>query len=231
MFELNTFHLMDCMEGMKQIPDKYFDLAIVDPQYGINAPNMKMGTNMNRKDGHGNGMSTAERLKKQAPSGTNCNWDDAPPPPEYFQELFRVSQHQIIWGGNYFDLPPTRCIICWDKLQSWEAFSQWEMAWTSFDYPAKMYRISNTGGANREEKIHPTQKPVDLYLKTLRDFGKPGWKILDTHVGSASSLIACHKMGFEYLGFEKEKSIFVLSNNRLEAVRAQQSFAGWSKAI
>lgn len=238
LLNLNSFYNMDCMEGMKQIPDGFFDLAIVDPPYGINAPNMSMGSNKSRSRGGYPGVSTAEKIRKgRLNSGggklknrvlntMNCEWDFFPPTEEYFKELFRISQNQIIWGGNYFPLPPTRGIICWDKLQPWENFSQIEMAWTSFDCPAKMYRISNTGGGNKEQKIHPTQKPVELYLRCLRDFAKPGFKIVDTHVGSASSLTACYQMGFCYIGFEIDKYIFDLANNRLESVKSQQSLFG-----
>jgi len=177
----------DNMIGMARYHDKFFDLAIVDPPYGINATKMQMGSNprRSRKDGHGSGpsVSTAVKLKKgrlnqggghfkNRPLTTmNCDWDFNSPDPEYFKELFRVSKNQIIWGGNYFDLPPTRCIVCWDKMQPWDNFSQWEMAWTSFDKPAPMFKFSNTGGANGETKIHPTQKPVKLYEWLISKFG------------------------------------------------------------
>lgn len=239
--ELNMLYNMDCMEGMKLFPDKYFQLAIVDPPYGINAPNMNMGSNTNRggRDKNGEkqypGISTAEKLRKgrlNAGAGKLKNralnkmpiaWDYEKPTPDYFKELFRVSQNQIIWGGNYFDLPPTRCIVCWDKCQPWENFSQWEMAWTSFDKPAALYRLSNTGGANFEKKIHPTQKPVKLYEWLLHKFASPGDKILDTHVGSASSLIACHNYGFDYIGFEIDKQYYSDAYERIERNKAQLS--------
>ena len=198
---------------MSRYPDKYFDIAIVDPPYGINATNMRMGNNVNR-DGGNRPESTAVRVKGRLNSGggklknrmlnkSEIDWDDTPPPPEYFKELFRVSKHQIIWGGNYFHLPPTRCIICWDKVQPWENFSQWEMAWTSFDKPAKMYRISNTGGANKEVKIHPTQKPVKLYDCIYRDFVTQGMKVYDSHLGSGSHRISAYKYGCEFVASEK----------------------------
>ncbi len=164
MLELNHFYNMDCMEGMRQFPDKYFDLAIPDPPYGINAANMRMGTNMDRHDGQGNGTSTAERMRKgrlnsgggklknRALQNMNCDWDFSAPDAAYFKELFRVSKNQIIWGGNYFDLPPTRGIICWDKLQPWENFSQVELAWTSFDRPASIFRYSTTGEQMRKRR-------------------------------------------------------------------------------
>lgn len=196
----------DCMQIMKRYPDGYFDLAIVDPPYGINATNMQMGTYQNR-------ISTATKVKKRLNSGGGklkniilnksiIDWDDEPPTKEYFKELFRISKNQIIWGGNYFDLPPTRCIICWDKMQPWENFSQWEMAWTSFDKPAKMYRISNTGGANSEPKIHPTQKPVRLYDCLYRDFADEGMKVIDTHLGSGSNRISAAKANVDFVASE-----------------------------
>ncbi len=113
--------------------------------------------------------------------------------------------------------------MCWDKCQPWENFSQWEMAWTSFDCPAYIIRHSNTGGANAEKKIHPTQKPVAVYSRLLAKFAKPGDKILDTHVGSASSLVACHNYGFEYDGFEIDKQYYTDAQGRLEKAKAQLS--------
>lgn len=174
---------IDCMEYMKTLPDKAFDLAIVDPPYGILAPKMDMAHGVPCK---GSPASTAEKmrqlrrdkgagkLKNRALNTMGCDWDDSPPSQEYFTELFRVSKNQIIWGGNYFNLPPTRGIVCWDKQQPWENFSQWEMAWTSFDCPAKLFSLSNSGARNDEVKIHPTQKPVKLYEWLLTKFGQGG---------------------------------------------------------
>lgn len=232
---LNQFLSLDCMEGMKEIPDKYFQLAIVDPPYGINAPNMSMGTHKTRKGDGYPGESTADKLRKgrlnqgagklksRALNTMNCDWDFEPPPPEYFEELFRISQNQIIWGGNYFNLPPTRGIGFWDKCQPWENFSQFELIWTSFDCPAFKIKYSNTGGANKEKKIHPVQKPIPVYIELLKKFAKPGYKIIDTHVGSASSLIACYQMGYDYLGYEKDRFLYELANKRLENYKKQVS--------
>lgn len=226
----------DCMIGMKRYPDKFFDLAIVDPPYGINAPAMQMGSNPNRSrnDGYGSGpgVSTAVKLKGRLNSGSGklknrllnksaIAWDTETPSTEYFQELVRVSKNQIIWGGNYFPLPPTRCIVCWDKMQPWDNFSQWEMAWTSFDMPAKMYRYSNTGGANSEKKIHPTQKPVDLYKFLIHTFAESGLKIIDTHLGSGSSRIAAEQMGCDFYGFEINEEYFEAGNKRFENFKKQ----------
>jgi site-specific DNA-methyltransferase (adenine-specific) len=228
--KMNELYNMDCMEGMKQFPDKYFELAIVDPPYGINAPNMQMGSGAPSR---GRKQSTAVQLKKgRLNQGAGklkdrtlqkmaITWDYKKPSPEYFNELRRVSVNQIIWGGNYFELPPTRCIVCWDKCQPWENFSQWEMAWTSFNKPAALFRYAVTGGSNDEKKIHPTQKPVKLYGWLLNKYATKGDKILDTHVGSASSLIACYNYGFEYIGFEIDKEYFQEAAKRLEAVKDQ----------
>ena len=226
----------DNMIGMVRFPDKFFDLAIVDPPYGINATDMNMGSNptRSRNDGHGSGpaVSTSIKLKGRLNQGSGklknrllnrsaIGWDNAIPSPEYFAELKRVSKHQIIWGGNYFPLPPTRCIVCWDKRQPWENFSQWEMAWTSFDKPAALFSYSNTGGANAEKKIHPTQKPVALYRWLLTRFAEPGNKILDTHMGSQSSRIAAYQMGFDYWGWEIDKEYFEKGNKRFKEQTAQ----------
>lgn len=213
------YYSMDCMDGMKRFPDKYFDVAIVDPPYGINAPNMAMGTNKSRSKNGYPAESTASRLNR---IGQAKEWDSKPPAEEYFKELFRVSKNQIIWGGNYFRLPPTKCFVVWDKIQPWEAFSQVEMAWTSYNLPAKLFRYSNTGGANTEKKIHPTQKPVALYEYLLQTFRITG-PVLDTHVGSASSLIAYHRAGVPFIGFEIDEEMYKLSDERLEREKAQLS--------
>lgn len=228
---------IDCMEYMAKMPDKAFDLAIVDPPYGINAPNMQMGSAPNRKDMSGT-ETVAVKLKKNRLQRLNggggklknrllntsvIEWDNEQPTDEYFEELFRISKNQIIWGGNYFDLGPSRCIVCWNKLQPWENFSQWEMAWTSFDKPASMFTYSNTGGANHETKIHPTQKPVKLYKFLLNRYADLGNKILDTHGGSMSSAIACHQMGFDLVLTEIDKDYYEAGLNRVANAMKQQT--------
>ena len=225
------FYNMDCMEGLKQFPDNFFDLAVVDPPYGINAPNMKMGSNPGRistaeKIRKGRLNQGAGKLKNRVLNTMNCNWDSARPSKEYFEELFRVSKEQIVFGFNYFSdlLPPSRGIIVWDKRQPWENFSQAEIAWTSFDKPAAIVRISSRGGANSEEKIHPTQKPVALYEWILTKYAKDGFKILDTHCGSASSLIACEHLGFEYVGFEISKEFYDEAMIRMQKDEEQIRF-------
>ena len=148
-------------------------------------------------------------------------WDVAPEQP-YFDELFRVSRYQIIWGGNYFDLPPSRNFIIWRKLTISENFSMAmaEYAWTNIIGNAKVFECAPQGKAN-EQRFHPTQKPVALYTWLLSKYAKPGMKILDTHVGSASSLIACHRAGLEYWGFEIDPVYYKAAKERLERETAQ----------
>lgn len=224
----------DCMEYMRSLPDKAFELAIVDPPYGINADRMSMGQNKNREDGWNREDSTAVRIKKgRLNSGggklknrllntSDIWWDDQIPDSKYFDELTRVSVNQVIFGGNYFDLGPTRCVICWDKCQPWENFSQWEMAWTSFDKPAALFSYSNTGWANSETKTHPTQKPIALYSWVLSRFAKPGDRILDTHGGSMSSVIACLNLGFEVMCCEMDSDYFATACERVRNAQRQQ---------
>ena len=199
--KLEGFYNMDCMEGMKQIPDKYFDLAIVDPPYGIGAEN-----------------GTGDYSKAVVKSGKK--WDVAPHQ-VYFNELFRVSKRQVIWGGNYFTLPISRGWICWYKTDEIKGrdFSEFELAWHSENVPTRHMALKPfiRGG----ERFHPTQKPAALYKWLLKNYAKPGDKILDTHVGSASSLIACHDLGFEYLGFELDPDYFKMATERLETHKAQ----------
>ena len=207
MLELNHFYNMDCMEGMKQFPDKYFELAIVDPPYGIETrghaqDRFRMGMQLN----------TANDMK---------------PNKKYFEELFRISKNQIIWGYNHLSdmLPSCREFIFWYKHQPVITFSDGELAWTSFQGTAKCFDYPFFGGVNAEKpKIHPTQKPVALYEWLLQHYAKPGDKILDTHVGSASSLIACYEMGFDYVGFELDPDYYKAANERLEAFKAQVRF-------
>lgn len=149
-------------------------------------------------------------------------WDIAPDK-AYFDELFRVSHNQIIWGGNYFELPPTRCFLIWRKLTISENFSMAmaEYAWTSFNENAKVFEHvpqDNTG-----QRFHPTQKPIALYEWILSKYAKEGDSILDTHVGSASSLIACHRARYRFVGFEKDAYYYQKSMERLQTEQAQMS--------
>jgi len=148
------------------------------------------------------------------------SWDVAPPR-EYFDELFRVSRNQIIWGGNYFGLPPTRCFLVWRKpIADNFSMAMCEYAWTSFNANAKWIELP-TVGTKADPRIHPTQKPVALYTWICTHYTKPGMKVLDTHVGSASSLIAFHRAGLEYVGFELDTTYYRLASDRLDAELAQ----------
>ncbi len=177
----------DNMELMAKYPDRYFDLAIVDPPYGI-----------------GDKFKGGKSGKMQFNEVVDKGWDCVPSE-EYFKELFRISKNQIIWGGNYFDLPPTRCFIVWDKCISDDfTLAMAELAWTSFDKLAKIFKYS----VPKDGKIHPTQKPIKLYKWILDKYAKPNDKILDTHLGSASIAIACHDYGFELVGCELDKEYY-----------------------
>jgi len=174
---LSLFHA-DCMEIMKQYPDKYFDLAIVDPPYGIDW--MEQVKNPN------NGKNWKQYENK--------DWDKSIPTKEYFNELFRVSKNQIIWGGNYMTeyLKPSPCWLIWDKMQEFSG-AVFEMAWTSFTSPAKAFRMSRVEAYANKGKIHPTQKPIKLYEWIIANYAKPNDKILDTHFGSGSIALAVDK--------------------------------------
>tara|TARA_Y100000004_G_scaffold158616_1_gene185012 strand:- start:657 stop:1292 length:636 start_codon:yes stop_codon:yes gene_type:complete len=175
----------DCMNVIPEYETNYFDLAIVDPPYGLPefSENPEQGTGVLRN-----------RIFQEMDKN---KWDKAPDD-LYFKELFRVSKNQIIWGGNYFNLPPTREIICWDKEQPFPNFSAWEFAWTSFNKPAKIFRMNN----RVKNKIHPTEKPVKLYKWLLKQYAKSGQLILDTHLGSGNIAIACHDYNCNLLGIE-----------------------------
>lgn len=153
---ISEVHNTDCMELMRSLPDKAFTLAIADPPYGI-------------RDAGGQTVGCGKLKGRVFNNGYIDRWDKAPSQ-EFFDELRRVSAHQIIWGGNYFPLPPTRCFICWDKVQPWENFSQVELAWTDMESPAQLFRYDNRTG----DKIHPTQKPVALYAWLLQKYAKSG---------------------------------------------------------
>jgi site-specific DNA-methyltransferase (adenine-specific) len=195
---------IDCMEYMATLPDKAFDLAVVDPPYGIGEKLV-------------NGGTWAKDRKKEY-----SGWDKVPPQ-GYFNELFRVSKHQIIFGGNYFNLPPCRCFIIWDKPQMrMPTMADCEYAWTSFDSVAKIASILQDHGAKR---IHLAQKPIDLYFWILNKFAKPGQRILDTHLGSGSSAIAAHYFGCDFVGCEIDVDYFNAARERFD--RETRQVAMW----
>ena len=196
---------IDCMEYMKTLPDKAFELAVVDPPYG-NGGGEFSSRNGTRFGGRFDRYDKDKKLRKKS------NWDYVPGE-DYFKELFRVSKNQIIWGGNYFSLPPCRCFIIWEKTNIPENFSMamCEYAWCSFNDNAKIIELSSQGITNR---FHPTQKPVALYEWIYSRYAKEGDKILDTHMGSGSSRIAAYNMGFDYVGCEIDKDYFEKEEER-----------------
>ena len=205
-------YLEDCVKALKRFNDNHFDLAIVDPPYGIDAANMTMGK--------GSANDLGIHKKK--------NWDKAIPTKEYFDELFRISKNQIIWGGNYFAdlLQPTKGWIYWDKKPNGEnlTFSDGELAWTSFNKPLKAFSYGWIGFGmlnSGERKIHPTQKPVTLYDWILKRYAKPNDLILDTHLGSGSSRIAAYKGGFNFVGFEIDKEYYEKQEKRFNDFKSQ----------
>ncbi len=196
----------DCLEAMRQMTDNQFDLAIVDPPYGIGASEMTMGSGKNKKYKKG---------KK---------WDNETPSIEYFNEVQRVSKNQIIWGGNYFTdkLTTSRCWIFWDKGINGDCdFADGELAWCSFDKVLRIAKIRYKGFLGADKiRIHPTQKPVKLYEWILDNYAKEGQTILDTHLGSGSIALACHNRGYSLTGFEIDKEYF---DNACERLRVHQS--------
>ena len=209
---------MDCMEFMKDVPDKFFNLAVVDPPYGIDiAEKLANGW-----------VSKAGGTKFEAK-----DWDKYTPTQEYWDELFRVSKNQIVWGGNYFMSKIKRdspCWIFWDKNNGDSLFADGEMAWTSFDSPVRLAKIHWCGSAAKHEtgqnKIHPTQKPIKLYEWLLMKYAKPNDLILDTHVGSGSSRIAAHKAGLTFIGCEIDQKYYEAQEARFKNFTAQLTL-GW----
>jgi len=192
-------HNIDCMEYLATLEDNAFELAIVDPPYGIN-------------------INSSGRLGHYG--GKGKKWDENTPKEDYFTELRRVSKEQIVWGGNYFEMPATRCFLIWDKQQPANvSFASCEYAWTSFNQSAKThYQRPQNADAYR---IHPTQKPVKLYEWLLMNYAKEGDRILDTHLGSGSIAIACHNLGFDLVGCELDTDYFNAAKKRLQQHQSQ----------
>ncbi len=214
---ISESHNIDCMEFMKGIPDKFFELAIVDPPYGIGASkDLRGGTR------HGKALAKSKSYGKKM-------WDNSSPENEYFLQLQRVSVNQIIWGANHFisktaiDSP---CWIVWDKDNGDNGYADCELAYTSFRTAVRKVKIRWHGMlqhdmSNKQERIHPTQKPIQLYNWLLKHYANPGDKILDTHMGSQSSRIAAFNMGFDYMGCELDKDYYEAGNKRFKQQTAQ----------
>lgn len=197
----------DNMALMSRYPDKYFDLAIVDPPYGIGI------------DGQKKSIKKGVQIRK---NHDKKYWDSSIPSSEYFIELFRVSKNQVIWGGNYFTeyLRPTKAWVFWYKAQQGLTMSDGEMAWTSLDKVTRMYTLHRTH-LWQESPIHPTQKPVKLYEWLLMNYAKEGDVILDTHLGSGSIAIACHNLGFDLTACELDKDYYEAAIKRLQQHQKQ----------
>ena len=199
---------IDCLEYMATLPDKAFDLAIVDPPYGIGANKMTLG-NGKRKIYRG-----------------EADWDSAIPTQKYWQQLFRVSKNQIVWGGNYMTeyLKPTGAWIFWDKGTGDNDFADGELAWTSYDGALRKYSKSWVGANAKDgiERVHPTQKPIALYKWILNRYATPDMKIIDTHLGSGSSAIAAYDFGCDFVGCEIDKDYYDAAVKRFEIYKMQQ---------
>lgn len=201
---MDEFYNCDCMEYMATVPDKFFELAIVDPPYGIGM------------DGGNIGYQGFNNFVKKS-------WDLKTPDEIYFTELKRISKNQIIFGGNYFTLPPTRCYLIWDKGEGFKnrTYAEAELAWASFDKNVKIFKYDPLAKGDYKGKIHPTQKPVVLYRWLLQNYAKPNDKIFDSHVGSGSSIIACIEEGFQYVGCELDIDYYKAASARIETHKAQ----------
>ena len=205
---------MDCLEAMKEMSDNQFDLAIVDPPYGINADKKRGDTGKNshikQKDYHFG------------------NWDNDIPNKEYFDELKRVSRNQIIWGGNYFldYLKATSCFVVWDKKNGDNLYADCELAWCSFKSAVRKFEwrwhgFLQQNMKQKQDRIHPTEKPIQLYEWLLMNYAKEGDKILDTHLGSGSIAIACHNLGYDLTGYELDKEYFEAAQKRIKEHQSQ----------
>jgi len=211
---INLIH-GDCMEYMATLKDNEFDLAVVDPPYGIKQDfGVKFVQPSNRKQ-----QNTIHKEK---------NWDNDIPSQKYFEELIRVSKNQIIWGGNYFlnYLSNTRCMLVWDKHNGSNPMSDCELAWTSFSSSVRKFTYSHIQDHNAGiKRIHPTQKPIQLYQWIFDKYAQKGWTILDTHLGSGSSAIAAHDSGLDFVGIELDGDYFQAATKRLESHQRQLSIS------
>jgi len=199
--DINKIHNQDCLEAMKLMKDNQFDLAIVDPPYGLER--FKKGGSVVNKYGD-----------------ENKHWNNIKPKKEYFTELFRISKKQIIWGANNFNLPTSEYFVIWQKGNALDfSFAMVEMAWTNIKKPAKLFK--HLHAQNKDKRIHPTQKPVKLYEWLLINYAKEGDKILDTHLGSGSIAIACHNLCYDLTGYELDKEYYDNAIKRIKNHQAQ----------
>ncbi len=201
-------YLEDCVTALKRYADNHFDLAIVDPPYGLGMGTVSIPSEKN--------TNSQQKFYKDLKSK---RWDDNTPNKEYFDELKRVSKNQIVWGGNYMaeHLGNTKCIIIWDKMTYIPTMSQFEFAFCSFNKHPKMVKVNSTD----IDRMHPTQKPIKLYDWLLHNYAKEGDLILDTHLGSGSSRIAAYKGGFNFVGFEIDQEYYEKQEKRFNDFKSQ----------
>lgn len=231
MIPYDTIQCRDALEGMREIPSKSIDLIITDPPYGIGEA---AGKNKSRSKAFSSkSFGSHNSCHKIIPSIDygNLKWDNCIPSEEYFSEMFRISKNQIIFGGNFFNLPPSSCWIVWDKDNSGD-FADAELAWTSFNSAVRIFKWRWNGmlqedPSHKEKRIHPTQKPVPLFEWILNKYAKDGDLICDPFLGSGSSIVACVKRGYHYIGFEREKKYFNDANIRINKERTQQKLKKW----
>jgi site-specific DNA-methyltransferase (adenine-specific) len=239
---LSEVYLEDCVTALKRYADNHFDLAIVDPPYGLNVITGRSFGDPLRKDGtirHGIDKRNGAKIVRKASTYTKKDWDKAPPNEEYFKELMRVSKNQIVWGANHFisRMPyDSSAWIVWDKVNGSNDFADCEMAWTSFKKATRLFafmwngmlqgssadgRIMEGNVSKREKRLHPTQKPVKLYDWILKNYANEGDLILDTHLGSGSSRIAAYKGGFNFVGFEIDQEYYEKQEKRFNDFKSQ----------
>lgn len=218
--ELNRIYQGDCLDLMRMMPDKSVDLVLTDPPYGIKESNEK---NLARGGPVAFGGIKKKGIPVPAQDYGHYEWDNFPPAPEYFNEIFRISKNQIIFGGNFFPLPPTPCWIVWDKDNGDNDFADCELAWTSFKSAVRKFKWRWNGllqedMAHKEKREHPTQKPLPLMMWCLEKYSKPGMTVLDPFMGSGTTCVACKKLGRNYIGIEKEPEYIKVAEKRLEKV-------------
>ncbi len=214
--ELNRIYNMDCLDGMREIPDKSIDLVITDPPYGLGFERMDKAC-----------ISNAAEKTEYHYGG----WDNIPPNIECFEEIKRISKNQIIFGGNYFELPPSPCWIVWDKDNTGN-FADCELAWTSFSSAVRKFTYRWNGMlqedmTHKEIRVHPTQKPVKLFEWIIKNYAKDGDTICDPFFGSGSCLVACIRMEHQFIGFEKEKTYFDAAQIRIKKAQEQGKIGTW----
>jgi len=218
---------MDCLPAMREIPDKSIDLVITDPPYGIGEA---AGKNIHRGGPAFKNIGGSKNYVGSRDYG-NLDWDNKPASKKHITELRRISHHQIIFGGNFFNLPPSSCWIVWDKDNGNNDFADCELAWTSFDTAVRKIKWRWNGllqedMAHKEIRIHPTQKPVKLFEWIIKNYAKEGDTICDPFFGSGSCLVACVRMGHQFIGFEKEQSYFDAAQIRIKAAQSQGKLSG-----